>query len=469
MKVGLLTLSVLLFLAGCRVGPEYQRPDYPMPSAFRGEAPREPTEFTSLGDLTWWQLFQDKQLQELIGTALTENYDVRIAVTRILDAQAQLTIARSAQLPSLDANVSAPYSRTEGAIAQGLAKETLTPVGGLNLSFEIDLWGRLRRATEAARADLLASAEARWIVVTTLVSDVATAYFQLRELDLELEIARRTLASRQDSLRLVQRREAGGIASLLDVRQAEILVTTAAQTIPDVERRSAQTEHRLSILLGRNPGDVPRGRPLMQQLALPAVPAGLPTSLLERRPDIRQAEQQLIAANARIGVAKALFFPQVSLTGSASVGATGSNTGSHWTFLGPTGLFDIGPAVTLPIFNAGRIGAGVASAEAREQEALLSYQQTIQQAIREVVDALVEYSKRQEFRVQQEVLTRTLQDAVGLSRSRYEGGVTSYLEVLDTERQLFTAELDLAQAQGSELVAVVQLYKALGGGWQPAE
>ena len=469
MKVGVLTLSVLLLLASCRVGPEYQRPDYPMPSTFRGEAPQGHTDVMSLGDLSWWQIFQDEQLQGLIRTALIENYDVRIAVTHILDAQAQLTFTRSAQFPSLDANVSIPYSRTEGAGALGTPKETLAPVGGLNLSFEIDLWGRLQRATEAARADLLASVEARWIVVTSLVSTVATAYFQLRELDLELEIARRTLASRQDSLRLVQRREAGGLASLLDVRQAEILVTTAAQTIPDIERRIALTEHLLSILLGRNPSDVPRGRPLAQQLALPAVPAGLPTTLLERRPDIRQAEQQLIAANARIGVAKALLFPQVSLTDSASIGATGSNTRSYWTFLGPMGLFGVGPTVTWPVFNAGRIGAGVASAEAREQEALLSYQQTIQQAIREVVDALVEYSKRQEFRVQQEVLTRTLQDAVGLSRSRYAGGVTSYLEVLDTERQLFTAELDLVQAQGSELAAVVQLYKALGGGWQPAE
>lgn len=195
---------------------------------------------------------------------------------------------------------------------------------------------------------------------------------------------------------------------------------------------------------------------------------GLPAALLERRPDIRQAEQQLIAANARIGAAKALFFPQVTLTGSAGVGATGSNTGSHWTFVAPLGTFGVGPAVTLPIFNAGRIGAGVASAEARQQEVLLRYQQTIQQAIREVADALVEYRKRQEFRVQQEALTRTLQDAVALSRSRYEGGVTSYLEILDSERQLFTAELNLAQAQGSELLAVVQLYRALGGGWQPA-
>lgn len=326
---------------------------------------------------------------------------------------------------------------------------------------EIDFWGRLRRTTEAAWADLLASTEAQWTVVTTLISDVAMTYFQLRELDLELEIAYHTLTLRQDSLRLVQMRAEGGLVSLLEVRQAEILVTTAAQTIPDIERRMAQTENRLSILLGQNPGAVPRGRPLLEQLALPEVPAGLPSALLERRPDIRQAEQQLVAANARIGVAKALFFPQVTLTGSAGVGTTAVNG----TFFGPSGLFAVGPGVTLPIFNMGRIRAGVESAEARQQEALLRYQQTIQQAFREVADALVEYRKRQEFRVQQESLTRTLQDATSLSRQRYEGGVTSYLEVLDTERQLFTAELSLAQAQRDELLAVVQLYKALGGGW----
>lgn len=462
MPIRWLLLIVPLLLAGCLVGPNYQRPDYPVPPAFRGEAPEAPVDVMSLGDLSWWQLFQDEQLQELIRTALTQNYDLRIAVTRILDARAQLTSTRAAQFPLVDANSSAIYNRTEGNRPVSEFKEIVSPIGSFDLSFEIDLWGRLRRATEAARAGLLASAEARRTVVTTLVSDVASAYFQLRGLDLELEIARRTLASRQDSLRLVSTREAGGVASLLDVRQAEILVTTAAQTIPDVERRIAQTENLISILLGNNPGDVPRGRPLVQQLALPVVPAGLPSALLERRPDIHQAEQQLIAANARIGVAKALFFPQVILIGSAGVGARGING----TFFGPLGLFSVGPEVTVPIFNAGSIGAGVDSTEARQQEALLRYQQTIQQAFREVSDALVEYRKRQEFRLQQEVLTRTLQDAVRLSHSRYEGGVTSYLEVLDSERQLFTAELNLAQAQRDELLAIVLLYRALGGGWQ---
>ena len=462
MRARWLVLSVPLLLAGCLVGPQYQRPDYPVPPAFRGEALEVSEEVLSLGDLSWWQIFQDDQLQELIRTALTQNYDLRIAVTRILDARAQLTSTRAAQFPFVDANGSAIYNRTEGDRPVSEFKEIVSPLGSVDLSFEIDVWGRLRRATEAARAELLASEEARRTVVITLVSDVASAYFQLRELDLELEIARRTLVLRQDSLRLVSTREAGGVASLLDVRQAEILVTTAAQTIPDVERRMAQTENVISILIGTNPSEVPRGRPLVHQLALPAVPTGLPSALLERRPDIHQAEQQLIAANARIGVARALFFPQVSLIGSAGVGARGING----TFFGPLGLFSVGPEVTVPIFNAGRIRAGVDSATARQQEAVLRYQQTIQQAFREVADALVEYDKRQEFRVQQDVLTRTLQDAVRLSRSRYEGGVTSYLEVLDSERQLFTAELTLAQVQRDELLAIVRLYRALGGGWQ---
>jgi multidrug efflux system outer membrane protein len=295
-------------------------------------------------------MFQDEQLQALLRTALTQNYDLRIAATRILDARAQWASARSQQFPAVEANIRPPYNYTGGNIVPQTTRDSFAPVGSLDLSFEIDFWGRLRRTTEAAWADLLASAEARWTVVTTLISDVAMAYFQLRELDLELEIAHPTLSSRQDSLQLVQARAEDGLVSLLEVRQAELLVTTAAQTIPDVERRMAQTENLLSTLLGQNPDAVPRGRPLLEQLALPDVPAGLPSALLERRPDIRQAEQQLVAANARIGAAKALFFPQVMLTVSTGVGATRVNG----TFYGPSGIFALGPSVTLPIFNAGR-------------------------------------------------------------------------------------------------------------------
>jgi multidrug efflux system outer membrane protein len=451
---------VALLLAGCTVGPDYRRPDVAVPPDFRGRADGPPSA-ESLGDLAWWRLFQDEVLQSLIRTALAENYDLRIAAARVLDARAQVTATRSFQFPDVSANASAPYTRIPGDRAPTQFEETFTPLGTLDLFWEIDLWGRLRRATEAARADLLASEEVQRFVVTTLVSDVATAYFQLRELDLELEIARRTLALRQDSLRLVTLRQEGGVAAMIDVRQAEVLLYTAAETIPDIERRIEQTENLISVLLGRNPDAVPRGRPLVPYAVPPTVPAGLPSALLERRPDIRQAESQLAAATARIGVAKADYFPRVLLTGAAGGGGVYLN--GDW--FGPSGLLSIFPQVSLPIFNTGRIGAGVDSAEARAQEALVRYQQTVQQAFREVSDALVEHRKRREFRIQQESLVGSLRDAARLAGIRYRGGVTSYLEVLDTERQLFDAELLLAQAQRDELLAIVRLYRALGGGW----
>jgi outer membrane protein, multidrug efflux system len=455
-------LFAVVLLAGCTVGPDYRRPELAVPADFRGKAPDAPAGPASVGDLLWWQIFQDETLQSLIRTCLVENYDLRAAAARVLDARAQVTITRSFLAPDLSATASAEYVRTWGDRAPTQFKETFSPLGTLDLSWEIDLWGRLRRATEAARGDLLAAEEVQRFVVTTLVSDVATAYFQLRELDLELEISRRTLASRQDSLRLVKLRQEGGVAALIDVRQAEVLVYTAAETIPDVERRIEQTENLISLLLGRSPDAVPRGRPLLQQLALPSVPAGLPSSLLERRPDIRQVESQLAAATARIGVAKADYFPQFLLTGAAGGGWVRLDS----TWFGPSGLLAILPQVSLPIFNMGRIGAGVDSAQARAQEALVRYQQTVQQAFREVSDALVEHRKRQEFRIQQELLVGSLRDAARLANIRYRGGVTSYLEVLDTERQLFDAELLLAQAQRDELLAIVRLYRALGGGWE---
>ena len=459
MRRGALLAAALL--AGCTVGPNYGRPDVLVPPDFRGRAVEAPPSPASVGDLAWWQIFQDETLHALIRTALAENYDVRIAAARILDARSQVTIARSFQLPTVGATATAPYVRTTGERAPLQERESFSPLGTLDLFWEIDLWGRLRRATEAARAELLASEDVQRFVVTSLISDVATAYFELRELDLELEISTRTLASRQDSLRLVKLRQEGGVAALMDVRQAEVLLYTAAETSLDLQRRIEQTENFISLLLGRSPDAVPRGRPLIMQVALPTVPAGIPSALLERRPDIRQAESQLAAATARIGVAKADYFPRVLLTGSGGAGGVAIN--GSW--FGPTGLFSIGPQITLPIFNRGRIRAGVSSAEARAQEALVRYQQTIQQAFREVSDALVEHRKRGEFRVQQELLVTSLRDAARLANIRYRGGVTSFLEVLDTERQLFDAELALAQAQRDELVAVVRLYRALGGGW----
>jgi multidrug efflux system outer membrane protein len=305
-------------------------------------------------------------LQSLIRAALAENYDLRVATARILDARARVTINRSFQFPDLRASASAPYTYQPGDLAPSQFRETLNPVGSFDMFWELDFWGRFRRSTEAARADLLSSESARRFVVTTLVSDVATAYFQLRELDLELEISKRTLASRQNSLRLVKLRQEGAVASMMDVRQAEVLLYTAAETVPDVERRIEQTENLISILLGRNPDAVPRGRPLLQQLALPAIPAGLPSSLLERRPDVQDAEGQLAAATARIGVAKSDYFPRVFLTGAA--GAGGIKIDGSW--FGPQGILAIAPQVTLPIFNTGRIGAGVDAATAQAQAAL---------------------------------------------------------------------------------------------------
>jgi outer membrane protein, multidrug efflux system len=453
--------------AGCLVGPDYRRPDYPVPATFRG-----PTELTpappgpSFGEVEWWRIFDDEQLVALIQTALAENYDLRVAATRILDARAQLTIARSFLYPTANAGIGTSYTRFVGRSGEfdpqlDQLNQTFQGTAGVELGYELDLWGRIRRGTEAARAQLFASEWAQQAIVSALVSDVASAYLQLRALDEQLEIARGTLASREDSLQLVKLRESGGVASLIDVRQAEVLVTQAAEAIPELERQIEQTENFISVLLGRNPGAVARGRPLEQQLALPPVPPGLTSALLERRPDIRQAEQQLVAANAQIGVAKALRFPLVTLTGTLGVGG---NVFNNATF-GPFGFFSIAPSVSVPLFNAGRLRAGQDSAEARTQEAVLRYQQTIQQAFREVSDSLVAYAKNREFRVQKEILVTTLRDAVRLANIRYQGGVTSYLEVLDVETRLFTAELDRVLASQNERVSVVQLYKALGGGW----
>ena len=459
----LLALALLgLVAAGCTVGPDFRKPESTAPADFRGRGPDYPAGPASLGDLPWWEIFGDPVLQELIREAVRQNYDLRVAVSRILEARAQVTIARSFQFPEVRASGSAPYTRIEGDKFPSQPREQWSPAAGFDLGFEIDLWGRFRRASEAARAELLATEAGRRFVLLTLVSDVAATYFNLRDLDQELEVSRRTLASRRDSLRLVTLREQGGVAALIDVRQSEILVAQAAETVPDVERQIAQAENALAVLLGKNPSDVPRGQPLEQQVTLPALPAGVPSALLERRPDIVQAEALLASATARIGVAKADYFPRVFLSGSA--GAGGLYVNGSWA--GPQGLFAIGPSFTLPIFNSGRVGAGVDSAEARAQAALDQYRQTVVQAFREVSDALVEHQKRREFRIQQEMLAVAARDTARLADIRYRGGVSSYLEVLDSERQLFDAELGVVRTRRDELVAVVRLYKALGGGWQ---
>jgi len=452
-----------LFGSSCAVGPNYKRPAVTVSDPYRG-LPSDQSgkaDTASFGDQKWWDVFQDDALKSLIRTALQQNYDVRIAAARILEARAQLGIARADQLPSVSANAAAVNERIARSVSLP-AIETSANQLSLSLAWELDFWGKFRRATESARANLLANEWARHEVISTLISDVATAYFQLRELDLELEISRQTLATRKDSLRLTQTLADHGATSLLDVRQAEQLVFAAAETIPDLERRIEQQENFISTLLGNNPQAVPRGRVLTDQPHAPEVPAGLPSSLLERRPDIRQAEQQLVAFNAQIGVAKADFFPQISLTG------TGGYQSSALTglFSGPAGFWTFGGNLAQPLFQGGRIRNRLRFAQAQQQESALIYQRTIQQAFREVSDALVGYRKSQQFRFQQEQLTRSAEDATRLSNMRYKGGATSYLEVLDSDTRQFAAQLTLAQAQLAELQSLVMIYRALGGGWQ---
>src|SRR3954453_22370359 len=419
-----LFVIALLLLTGCTLGPKYKRPTVAVPDTYRGLAPDAGSQSAaSFGEEKWWNVFQDPQLQALIREALAQNYDVRIAAVRVLQAQASLGITRADQFPTIAGGVSTINERFP-ATKITRAFETSPSQVNLSLFWELDFWGKFRRATEASRASLLATEWGQKAVASSLVSNVATAYFQLLELDSEMEISRRSLDSRRESLRLVEIREKGGNTSLMDVRQSEQLVYTAASAIPDLERRTQQQENLICILLGKNPGPVTRGKPFIEHVVQPTVPAGIPSSLLARRPDIQSVEQQLIAANARIGVAKAAYFPQITLT------ATGGYQSPALTdlFTGPAGLWSFGGQLLQPIFTAGKVRSNVRLTQAQQQEAVLLYQQSIQQAFREVADSLVGYRKNQEFRVQQALLTTSAQDATRLAAMRYRGGVTSYLE-----------------------------------------
>jgi multidrug efflux system outer membrane protein len=456
-------LLAILVTCGCAVGPNYKKPTINTPTIYRGLPPEEAakSETKSLADEKWWEVFQDDQLKELIKTALQQNYDLRRAATRILQARAALGITRADQFPTISADAAATNERT--ARQKVLPPiETNTNRVGADFTWELDFWGKFRRATEAARANLAATEWGRREIATELIADVADGYFRLRALDLQLEITRRTLASRQDSLRLTRILADGGSTSLLDVRQAEQLVFTAGSEVPSLEEQIEQQENFISILLGSNPGSVSRGRPLTDQPRPPALPAGLPSSLLERRPDIRQAEQQLIAANAQIGVARSLYFPQIALTANSGYQSSALTA----LFTGPAGFWTFGSTLTQPLFTAGKLRSNVRLAEAQHQEAVLFYQETIQGAFRDVSDSLVAYRKTQEFREQQQLLVNSAQDATRLSHMRYSGGVASYLEVLTNDTNYFSAELGLVQAQLNELLALVQLYKGLGGGWE---
>jgi outer membrane protein, multidrug efflux system len=455
--------ALAISLSGCTVGPNYKRPNTDVPAAFR-ELPAEEAPSASaqsLGDQKFWEVFQDEELQKLIRTALQQNYDVRIAATRVLEAEAQVGLARANQLPTV--NVSGTGVGTRNPAVGPIPSYSFN-YGRVtaNAAWDLDFWGKYRRATEAARANLLAADWARQEVNATLVANIAAAYFQLRELDLELDISQKALASRKESLELTKTLEEHGINSILDVRQAEQLVYTAGTEIADLQRRIGQQEDFLSFLLGNNPGSITRGKELVDQPHAPTVPAGLPSALLERRPDIRQAEASLVAANARIGVARAAYFPDISLT--AQPGFLSSSFTS--LFSGPAGLWTFAGTITQPIFEGGALRSNVRLTEAQRQEALLTYQQIIQGAFRDVSDALIAYKQNQEFRAQQELLAHAAQDAAQLSGKRYEAGTTNYLEVLTNDTNYFTADLGLAQARLNELLALVQIYKALGGGWQ---
>jgi len=454
---GFLWLCFTLLSVGCAVGPKYKRPDYPVPTSHRSETAlpaAAPAGTAAFGDVKWFDLFRDEKLQELIRTALKDNYDVRIAAQRVLAAQAFVTVEKSALYPSVDAVGSA-------ARQQGVHRAISSAFGGGQVFWELDIWGRIRRSTEAARGEYLAQEAVRQGVIQTLVSGVASAYFQLLELDQELTVSKQSLESRQGSLRLVQARLTGGLANQVEVDQATSLVATAAATIADVERRREQTENFLNTLLGRNPGPVERSKALADQKLAPEVPAGLPSALLERRPDVRQAEQLLVAANARVGVAKSLFFPSISLTGSGGY----QNFEISNLFKSTGAVYGYGGSLVTPLFNAGALWANYKASKADREAAILSYQKSVLDAFRDVADSLVGYQKSREYRAQRELFAVTLRDQLRLATMRYEGGVSSYLEVLDTERQALDAELNYAQAYFGELDSVIRVYKALGGGW----
>jgi multidrug efflux system outer membrane protein len=451
----LILATVIVSLLGGTIVGQKKTDRPPIPSTFRG-IDAAAAEQMSIGDLKWFEVFKDEELQNLVRTAMVQNYDLRAALARINAERANLGLARAAQFPQVEAGTDLTSTRASGRTSN---------IGSvlLNLlSFEVDIWGRLRQQTKAARGELRASEEDRKTVMTTVVGDVATGYFSLLELDSELDIDKRTLATRENSLKLITLRQQGGLATMLDVRQAEELVYQASATIPDTERAIEQTENQISLLLGNNPGSIHRGQSLTQQQALPAVPAGLPSSLLERRPDIRATENNLEAQHALVNAARAAYFPRISLTGF--LGFQSNQLSSLFT--GPSGAWSFVPQVTQSIFTAGRLKSNVKLAKAQQELALVQYQQTVQTAFREVSDALVQYRKVRDIRTQQELLVTTLQDRSRLAYLRYQGGVDSLLNALDADRDLFSAELSLAQTRRNELLSLVQLYKALGGGWQ---
>ncbi|HEV8711296.1 MAG TPA: efflux transporter outer membrane subunit [Candidatus Binatia bacterium] len=460
MKKLLFVLSCVCHF-GCAIGPNYLRPELPLPETHRGQV--GVPEATSLADLPWWEVFQDKVLKGLIEEALANNYDLRTAAARVEQARALAGVARAEFFPQIgyegDAGRAHGISQARVPVLSGQTSNTFS--GVFSLAWELDVWGRIRRANEAAFAELFASEEFRRGIVLTLVSDVAQAYFELRELDLELEIAQRTIASFQRTLDLFTRRLQLGVASKLETARAEAALAGTAATIPNLERRIVAKENQISVLLGRNPSPIPRGTLLVDQTVPPVTPAGLPSQLLERRPDILQAEQTLVAANARVGVAEANFFPRVGLTSlyggaSADVENVVKGSGNIWSVAGQ---------LAGPILQGGQIFENYQAALAQWEQAKLQYEQTVIRAFQEVSNALTDQQKLAEVREEQTRAVTALRESVRLSTLRYTGGFANYFEVIEAQQQLFPAENTLAQVQRDQLIAVVELYRALGGGW----
>lgn len=453
-KRSIIPAILTLLLGGCMTGQDYTRPAVEVPDNFRfasaaGMAAQSPAPM-----VRWWEQFNDPVLSETIQVALAQNLDLRIATTRLLEYQAIRTVAGAPLLPQ----VTLPL--TETRTSQGNFPITDVYQGGLSLAWELDFWGRIRRLSEAAQADLLGQEQARQAVILTLVSAVATSYIQLRELDARLEIAVRTRASREEVQRLAKVRFQVGTISELELKQASAEYQGTVISVQQLEQAVAQKENELSLLLGRNPGAIKRGRSL-DALAAPPVPAGLPSELLTRRPDIAQAEQVLIGANARVGAAQASLFPTISLTSTYG----GASTQLSQLFSGANRMWTFVPSVSVPIFNAGSLSAQVAVSEARREQALDGYRKAVQAAFRDTEDALVGLTKAGEQKTAQAKLVEEVRRYAQLAKLRYENGVTSNLEVLDSQRSLFTAEQTLVQAQSAALVATVNLYKALGGDW----
>ena len=457
-----------VLVAGCRSGPDYQRPEMQPPAAFRG-AP-EPPRPESLADVPWWQVFDDEALQALLRDAIAHNLDLREALARVAEARALSGVAKSFLYP--DVNLTAGYTGSQAsrnAQPPGAEKDGDRTYNNTSLdvgaSWELDLAGRLRRNNEAAFNRYLASEEGRRAVLVTLVGDVASSYFLLRELDLQLEIARRTLVLNDQTVVYYSQRLDGGVSNRLEVDQAKANRALTAATIPEIERQIAVLEHAISVLAGRAPGAIGRGRTLDAQHTPPVIPVGVPAALLERRPDVVEAERLLVAANADVGAAKALFYPRISLTG-----AFGTVSGDFADFLkGDSLVWSFGANLFQPLFNAKRIQRNYEAAQARFDQAIAQYQRSALNAYRDVADALVTIQKLALIRTEQEAGVVALRDAAQLSRDRYETGLSTYLEVLVADQQLFQQEIDLARTRGDQLRVIAQLYRALGGGWQPEQ